>query len=168
MIDYLRLPQTRLLQYQQYIKVQYVAMVLQFGSNYFRESFQELIKYTARAELSTESLQRALELMLSIPRRATDLNYIKSIQDFPGGDTGKLGRLLRHVSREHMHNSTGCHCTYLSYLSRNNFEYGKAINQATGTYVTSFYSNRNWCSLKDKTRRIRRIYQSLSTWLRFE
>jgi hypothetical protein len=75
LIEYLRSPQNRLSQYQQYLK--------------------ELIKYTARAELSTESLQRALELMLSIPRRATDLNYIKNIQDFPG-DTVKLGRLLRH------------------------------------------------------------------------
>lgn len=59
--------------------------------------FQELIKYTARAELETENLQKALELMLSIPQRATDLNYIRNIQDYPG-DTVKLGRLLRHVN----------------------------------------------------------------------
>lgn len=59
--------------------------------------FQEFIKYTSRAELSTKGLQKALELTMSVPQRASDLTYIRNIQEYPG-DSGKLGRLLRHVN----------------------------------------------------------------------
>lgn len=41
-------------------------------------------------------MQKALELTLSIPQRATDLIYINNIEEYPG-DVKRLGRLYRHV-----------------------------------------------------------------------
>uniref|UniRef100_A0A914WDR8 Muscle M-line assembly protein unc-89 n=1 Tax=Plectus sambesii TaxID=2011161 RepID=A0A914WDR8_9BILA len=75
MADYLKLPRERMAQYQAY--------------------FKEFIKYTTRAELATKGLQKALELTMSVPQRANDMVYIRNIQEYPG-DSGKLGRLLRH------------------------------------------------------------------------
>uniref|UniRef100_A0A915PNL7 PH domain-containing protein n=1 Tax=Setaria digitata TaxID=48799 RepID=A0A915PNL7_9BILA len=40
-------------------------------------------------------MQKALELMMSVPERATDLVYIRNIEQYPG-DLNKLGRLYRH------------------------------------------------------------------------
>lgn len=101
LLDYLKLPIERLEQYQLCIKVINHRLL---ADEIMRRDFvlwipQELIKYTARADLETKSLQRALELMLSIPQRANDLAYIRNIHEFPG-DTVKLGRLLRHVWNE--------------------------------------------------------------------
>lgn len=58
---------------------------------------QEFVKYSSRAQQNTKSIQKALELTLSVPQRAADLAFIKNILDFPG-DTLRLGRLIRHVS----------------------------------------------------------------------
>lgn len=64
----------------------------------FKKCVQEFIKYTSRAELPTNSLQKGLELMLSIPQRATDLAYIHNIESMgQGQDASRFGRLLRHV-----------------------------------------------------------------------
>lgn len=42
-------------------------------------------------------MQKALELMMSVPEHANDMVYIKNIEQYPG-DLNKLGRLYRHVS----------------------------------------------------------------------
>ncbi|CDW55769.1 Muscle M line assembly protein unc 89 [Trichuris trichiura] len=79
LLDYLRLPIKRILDYQQALK--------------------EMIRYSITANVPTDSLQRALELMLWIPKRASDLNLIRNILDLPT-ETAKLGRLLRHEQFE--------------------------------------------------------------------
>ncbi|KFD70456.1 hypothetical protein M514_00956 [Trichuris suis] len=79
LLDYLRLPIKRILDYQQALK--------------------EMIRYSITANVPTDSLQRALELMLWIPKRASDLNLIHNILDLPT-ETAKLGRLLRHEQFE--------------------------------------------------------------------
>lgn len=43
-------------------------------------------------------MQKVLELMMSVPERATDMDHISSIEQYPG-DLNKLGRLYRHVSQ---------------------------------------------------------------------
>ena len=63
----------------------------------FLIAFQELIKYSSRLGDETADLQRALELMQTLPQRATDTKFISSIEGFKG-NLFKLGRLLRHVS----------------------------------------------------------------------
>ncbi|GMS98905.1 hypothetical protein PENTCL1PPCAC_21080, partial [Pristionchus entomophagus] len=57
--------------------------------------FQEFVKYSSRAHTSTKSMQKALELTLSVPQRAFDLEFLKDVQLFEG-DVEKLGRLIRH------------------------------------------------------------------------
>lgn len=42
-------------------------------------------------------MQKALELMMSVPEHANNMVYIKNIEQYPG-DLNKLGRLYRHVS----------------------------------------------------------------------
>lgn len=42
-------------------------------------------------------MQKALELMMSVTQRATDMVHIRSIEQYPG-DLSKLGQLYRHVS----------------------------------------------------------------------
>ncbi|VDP04295.1 unnamed protein product, partial [Soboliphyme baturini] len=73
--DYLRLPIKQITEYQKYLK--------------------EMIKYTSRTDVPTESLEKALELMLSVPKGASDIAYVKNILNYPG-DVVKIGRLLRH------------------------------------------------------------------------
>ncbi|KRY53788.1 Muscle M-line assembly protein unc-89 [Trichinella britovi] len=75
LLDYLQLPIKRIQEYQQFLK--------------------EMIRYSLKADLPVDSLQKALELMLWIPKRAVDLNFIQSISDLPT-DASRLGRLLRH------------------------------------------------------------------------
>ena len=82
--NYLQAIRVRMQIYQQYFKVIHSYMVLLKSS-----IIQEFIKYTSRGEQPTESLQKALELMLSIPQRATDMSYIKNIQ---GSDQGEPQR----------------------------------------------------------------------------
>ncbi|ETN83967.1 hypothetical protein NECAME_07120, partial [Necator americanus] len=66
---------------------------------HYQNYFKEFVKYTARANQSSKSMQKALELTLGIPQRVHDLVYTNNIQQYPG-DTGKLGRLIRHDSFE--------------------------------------------------------------------
>lgn len=41
-------------------------------------------------------MQKALECIQSVPKRAYEIQYIKNIQNYPG-DTSRLGRIYRHV-----------------------------------------------------------------------
>lgn len=59
--------------------------------------YQELVKYSLLIGEDTTDLERALELMLSIPHRFTDTKFLTNIEGFHG-TVHKLGRLLKHVS----------------------------------------------------------------------
>ncbi|KAJ8674084.1 hypothetical protein QAD02_005346, partial [Eretmocerus hayati] len=63
--------------------------------NDYQLLLKELVKYTTRLGEDCDDLQRALELMLSIPNRSTDNKFISSIEGFKG-NIHKLGRLLTH------------------------------------------------------------------------
>ncbi|KAH9631642.1 hypothetical protein HF086_006634 [Spodoptera exigua] len=56
---------------------------------------KELVKYSKRLGEDCSDLQKALELFLSVPNRATDNKFIASIEGFRG-NIYKLGRLLTH------------------------------------------------------------------------
>lgn len=58
-------------------------------------SFQELVRYSACLNENYADLQKALDLMLSIPHRAQDDKFISSIEGYKGS-IHKLGRLLAH------------------------------------------------------------------------
>lgn len=58
-------------------------------------SVQELVKYGAALGEDTADLERALELMLSVPHRAQDHKFISSIEGYRGS-LHKLGRLIAH------------------------------------------------------------------------
>ncbi|KAK5982820.1 PH domain-containing protein [Trichostrongylus colubriformis] len=68
-------------------------------SNSNSGAIEEFVKYTARANQNSKSMQKALELTMAIPQRVHDLVYTNNIQHYPG-DTNKLGRLIRHDSFE--------------------------------------------------------------------
>lgn len=55
------------------------------------------MKYSLLIGEDTTDLERALELMLSIPHRFTDTKFLANIEGFHG-TIHKLGRLLKHVS----------------------------------------------------------------------
>lgn len=57
--------------------------------------FQELVKYSTRLGEDCSDLQKALELMLGVPHRATDNKFTSSIEGYHG-NIHKLGRLLTH------------------------------------------------------------------------
>ena len=59
--------------------------------------FKELVKYSVRLEDDPTELEKAQELMQTIPQRATDSKFISSIEGYKG-NLFKLGRLIRHVS----------------------------------------------------------------------
>ncbi|CAD6189831.1 unnamed protein product [Caenorhabditis auriculariae] len=61
----------------------------------YQNFFKEFVKYSARAQHSSKSMQKALELCTSIPQRVHDLEFTKNITQYPG-DTNKLGRIIRH------------------------------------------------------------------------
>ncbi|KAL3997510.1 Immunoglobulin I-set domain family protein [Acanthocheilonema viteae] len=63
----------------------------------YQNYFKEFVKYASRAKLDTKTMQKALELMMSVPERVTDMAYIRNIEQYPG-DLNKLGRLYRHDS----------------------------------------------------------------------
>lgn len=65
-------------------------------SKLVRFSLQELVKYSTRLGENCDDLQKALELMLGIPHRATDNKFISNIEGYKG-NIHKLGRLLTHV-----------------------------------------------------------------------
>lgn len=56
---------------------------------------QELVRYSACLGEDNSNLQKALELMLSIPHRAQDDKFTSSIEGYRGS-IHKLGRLLAH------------------------------------------------------------------------
>lgn len=56
---------------------------------------QELVRYSACLTENYADLQKALDLMLSIPHRAQDEKFISSIEGYKG-TIHKLGRLLAH------------------------------------------------------------------------
>lgn len=58
-------------------------------------TFQELVKYSKRIGEDCTDLQKALELFLGIPNRATNNKFIASIEGYRG-NIYKLGRLLTH------------------------------------------------------------------------
>ncbi|XP_047481488.1 obscurin-like isoform X2 [Penaeus chinensis] len=63
--------------------------------NDYQLLIRELVKYSTRLGDDPSDLQRAFELMQTIPQRATDAKFISSIEGFKG-NLFKLGRLLRH------------------------------------------------------------------------
>ncbi|CAD5207133.1 unnamed protein product [Bursaphelenchus okinawaensis] len=61
----------------------------------YEDYFREIIKYSARANCSTKSMQKALELIQSVPRRAQDLSLTNKITKYPG-EISRLGGIVRH------------------------------------------------------------------------
>ncbi|CAI5439881.1 unnamed protein product [Caenorhabditis angaria] len=62
----------------------------------YQNYFKEFVKYSTRANGgSSKSIQKALELVTTIPQRVHDLEYTDNIKQYPG-DTSKLGRIIRH------------------------------------------------------------------------
>ncbi|GJQ80245.1 Unc-89, partial [Trypoxylus dichotomus] len=57
--------------------------------------WQELVRYSACLGEDNSDLQKALELMLSVPHRAQDDKFTSSIEGYRGS-IHKLGRLLAH------------------------------------------------------------------------
>ena len=58
---------------------------------------QDLITHSRELGEDTKDLQKAHELMLALPQRLSDANFIENISGYKG-NIHKLGRLLRHVS----------------------------------------------------------------------
>ncbi|XP_020711856.2 obscurin isoform X2 [Athalia rosae] len=63
--------------------------------NDYQLLLKELVKYSTRLGENCDDLQKALELMLGIPHRATDNTFISNIEGYKG-NIHKLGRLLTH------------------------------------------------------------------------
>ncbi|XP_052748802.1 obscurin isoform X3 [Galleria mellonella] len=63
--------------------------------NDYQLLLKELVKYSKRIGEDCTDLQKALELFLSVPNRATDNKFIASIEGYRG-NIYKLGRLLTH------------------------------------------------------------------------
>ncbi|KAK0180904.1 hypothetical protein PV327_003237 [Microctonus hyperodae] len=63
--------------------------------NDYQLLLKELVKYSTRLGENSDDLQKALELMLGIPHRATDNKFISNIEGYKG-HIHKLGRLLTH------------------------------------------------------------------------
>ncbi|XP_046430790.1 obscurin isoform X6 [Neodiprion fabricii] len=63
--------------------------------NDYQLLLKELVKYSTRLGEDCDDLQKALELMLGIPHRATDNKFISNIEGYKG-NIHKLGRLLTH------------------------------------------------------------------------
>ncbi|KAG7311046.1 hypothetical protein JYU34_003903 [Plutella xylostella] len=63
--------------------------------NDYQLLLKELVKYSKRLNEDCTDLQKALELFLGVPNRATDNKFIASIEGYRG-NIYKLGRLLTH------------------------------------------------------------------------
>lgn len=61
-------------------------------TKWLRKFSQELVKYSQRLGENVSDLQKALELMLSVPHRAIDNKFLASIEGF----RGMLGTTLQH------------------------------------------------------------------------
>ncbi|VDO86357.1 unnamed protein product, partial [Heligmosomoides polygyrus] len=96
--------------------------------------FQEFVKYSARANQSSKSMQKALELTMGIPQRVHDLIYTNNILQYPG-DTNKLGRLIRHDSFEVAEGSESEKKRYV-FLFKNKLMITEKNDSATPTTYT--------------------------------
>ncbi|XP_017469983.1 PREDICTED: uncharacterized protein LOC108361757, partial [Rhagoletis zephyria] len=63
--------------------------------NDYQFLLKELIKYSQNVSDNTKDLQKALELMLSVPNRAFHNKFLSSIEGYRG-NIYKIGRLLNH------------------------------------------------------------------------
>ncbi|KAL7294623.1 hypothetical protein TKK_0011927 [Trichogramma kaykai] len=63
--------------------------------NDYQLLLKELVKHSISLKEDSHDLQKALELMLEIPHRASDVKFISSIEGY-SGNIHKLGRLLAH------------------------------------------------------------------------
>ncbi|XP_021696069.1 LOW QUALITY PROTEIN: obscurin [Aedes aegypti] len=63
--------------------------------NDYKLLFKELLKYSTALGENVTDLQKALELMLSVPSRAANNRYLENIEGFRG-NLQKLGRVLAH------------------------------------------------------------------------
>lgn len=57
-------------------------------------NFQELVKYSLHLGENVADLQKALELMLSVPHRAIDNKFIASIEGYRGMSLNANGRQM--------------------------------------------------------------------------
>lgn len=90
--------------------------------SFFSIIMQELVKYSTRLGENCDDLQKALELMLGIPHRATDNKFISNIEGYKG-NIHKLGRLLTHVS-----------------ISNRSINRDYVLNTMFNTYVQEWYT----------------------------
>ena len=85
--------------YRRHTKTKYIqniyAQTLHILKKVFIVIFQELVKYSKRLGDDCTDLQKALELFLGVPSRATNNLFIASIEGYRG-NIYKLGRLLTH------------------------------------------------------------------------
>uniref|UniRef100_A0A914I4Y8 Uncharacterized protein n=1 Tax=Globodera rostochiensis TaxID=31243 RepID=A0A914I4Y8_GLORO len=63
----------------------------------YEDYFKEIIKYSMRIQQQQNAnmMQKALELIQSLPIRAQEIEFTKNLLDYPG-DIGQLGRIYRH------------------------------------------------------------------------
>uniref|UniRef100_A0A0N5CB56 SH3 domain-containing protein n=1 Tax=Strongyloides papillosus TaxID=174720 RepID=A0A0N5CB56_STREA len=60
----------------------------------YENFFKEIIKYSQRANCSTKSMGKALEIIKSIHKRSNDLTTLEKIENY-SGDVTRLGEILR-------------------------------------------------------------------------
>lgn len=65
--------------------------------NDYQLILQDLIDIQRILKEETTDLEKALDLLLSIPQKISDKKFLSNIEGF-GGNIFHLGRLLRHVS----------------------------------------------------------------------
>lgn len=119
--DYLNNIQTRITKYEEFFKVSSNFTITIYTIQLHNLLFQEIIKYSVRANCATKSIQKALELVQSIPKKAKDNALTGRITNYPG-DVGRLGKIIRHVRiTVHSHNFY-CRMTskYLRTMVNNN------------------------------------------------
>lgn len=93
-------------------------------TKWLRKFSQELVKYSQRLGENVSDLQKALELMLSVPHRAIDNKFLASIEGF----RGMLGTTLQHSFAQ----TPTIFILYISlslYLSLNLFYFFLSISQ---------------------------------------
>ncbi|KAL3124200.1 hypothetical protein niasHT_004789 [Heterodera trifolii] len=63
----------------------------------YEDYFKEIIKYSLRVQQQQNAkvMQKALELIQSVPKRAQEMEFTKNLLDY-SGDIGRLGRIYRH------------------------------------------------------------------------
>lgn len=99
------------------------------------------MKYSTRLGENCDDLQKALELMLGIPHRATDNKFISNIEGYKG-NIHKLGRLLTHVSTSSFDNYYILQVNFdrinFDYIRRSGTQLSTRTEKARkGTYFSS-------------------------------